>query len=223
MAPTDDPRTADGTGPSGSAPSWVDGIDLEDGTWVDVGADGRWRPSPGERVRAAVILLVVAGVLGVLALAASLGGGDGDPVAAATTTSTTTEPTTTTTTAPPDPSSLDGEPASARCSADDRSALPLRDRQASTVLVLNGTRRNGLAGATTEDLEARGYSTVVPGNAGFEPGTEVAYKLGFCAEAERLAADLGVPGADVVPFDGDTGDAVAGRARIVVTLGEDSL
>ncbi len=200
----------------------AEAIDLNDGTWVDAGPDGRWRPSAGERTRAAVILAVLFVALLTAALIASVGGDDSPDVAAATSSTTTTEATTTTTTAPPDPSSLDGEPASPRCRTDDRSALPLRDRQDSTVLVLNGTYRGGHAGDTTTQLESLGYTTVVPDNADREETTIVAYKPGFCAEAERLAADLGLPDARVEPVPAEL-PVVVGRARLVVTLGLDSL
>ncbi len=199
-----------------------DGIRLDDGTWVDAGPDGRWSPSSAERTRAAVILAVVFVALLGAALVASVDDGDVDSVAAVETTTTTTEATTTTTTEPPDPSSLDGEPASPRCRDDDRNALPLRDRQSSTVLVLNGTYRNGHAGDVTDDLEDLGYTSVVPDNAGREETTLVGYKNGFCAEAERLAVDLGLPAAAVEPASEDL-DVVVGRARLIVTLGLDSL
>lgn len=215
------------TGPedtgAGEAPEHTEGIRLDDGTWVDAGPDGRWHPSSGERARAAVILSVCLVVLLAAALVASVDDGDGDAdVAAVASTTTTTEATTTTTTEPPDPSSLDGEPASPRCQEDDRSALPMRDRPSSTVLVLNGTYRNGHAGDTTEELEELGYTSVVPDNADREEITIVAYKNGFCAEAERLALDLGLPHAIVEPAPEDL-DVVVGRARLIVTLGLDSL
>ena len=50
----------------------------------------------------------------------------------------------------------------------------------------------------------------------------MAYKPGFCAEAERLADDLGLPDARVEPVPAEL-PVVVGRARLVVTLGLDSL
>lgn len=201
-----------------------DGIVLDDGTWVDVGADGRWRPSAGERARAAAILGVLVVALLLAALVASAGGDDDhdDDVEAAATTTTTEADTTTTTEAPPDPSSIDGEAPSAQCVADDRDAQPLRDRVESIVLVLNATSRSGHAGVVTERLEAAGYSVTVPDNAGRREVTSVAYLAGYCAEAERVVADLGIPGATVEPVAQDLLSLV-GRARIVVSLGADSL
>lgn len=198
---------------------------LDDGTWVDVGADGRWRPSAGERARAAVILGVAFVALLLVALVASAGSDDDhdDDVATdVTDSSTTTVDATTTTEAPPDPSSIDGEAPSAQCVADDRDAQPLRDRRASVVLVLNATSRSGHAGVVTDRLEAAGYAVVVPDNAGRREVTSVAYLAGYCAEAERVVADLGIPTATVEPVAQDL-LTVVGRARIVVSLGADSL
>lgn len=211
-------------GDDAGQPGPDEAIRLDDGTWEDLGPDGRWRPSSGDRARAAVILTVFFVALLGAALIASVDDGDGarEEAAAEAATTTTTEPATTTTTEPPDPSSIDGEPASPRCRDDDRNALPLRDRQDSTVLVLNGTYRNGHAGDTTEALEALGYTSVVPDNAGREQVTVVAYKNGFCAEAERLAQDLRLPRA-VIERAQDDLDVVVGRARLIVTLGLDSV
>lgn len=225
----DDPMSPDPPGVAVSGAVTRDGDDtgdairLDDGSWVDAGPDGLWRPTVGERTRAAVILTVFFVFLFSLALVASVDDGDGDVEAAVRdTTTTTTEPTTTTTTEPPDPSSLDGEPASLRCRSDDRNALALRERRSSTVLVLNGTYRDGHAGATTEELEDLGYSSVVPDNADRHEETVVSYQPGFCAEAERLAEDLEIAGVVVEPVSPDL-PVVVGRARLVVTLGLDSL
>lgn len=201
------------------------GIRLDDGTWVDVGPDGRWRPSPAERIRAAVVLTVLFGVLLVLALLLSGDDGDGERELAVDRETTTTEAettTTTSTTAPPDPSSIGGEPASERCAGDDRSALPLRERNEVVVLVLNGTSRSGHAGAVTGELTALGYSAVEPGNAGRLDVTSVGFVPGWCAEGERVAQDLELPGAIVEPAPEDLPVPI-GRANTVVTLGADSL
>ncbi len=199
------------------------GIRLDDGTWVDVGPDGRWRPSAGERARAAVVLTVVFAVLLVLALALT-GGDDDDELAVdrETTTTAAEVTTTTSTTAPPDPSSLGGEPAPERCRSDDRSALPLRERNEVVVLVLNGTSRSGHAGAVTDELKALGYSAIEPGNAGRLDVTSVGFTPGWCAEGERVAQDLQLPGAVVEPAPEDL-PVPLGRANMVVTLGADSM
>lgn len=203
-----------------------DGIVLDDGTWVDVGRDGRWRPSPGERARAAVILGVFVGVLALVALVLSVGGDDEDDadVAADDRTTTTTEPeVTTTSTLPPDPSSVGGEPASISCVADDRGGAELRDRDTTAVLVLNATSRTGHAAEVVEYLEHLGYATTVPGNGGRLRTSVFAYVPGYCAEAERAAIELGLTEATLEPVDADELPVPLGRARIVARLGADSL
>jgi len=200
-----------------------DGIVLDDGTWVDVGPDGRWRPSAGERARAATILGVAFAALLLLALVLSVGDDDGDEVEVAGPTSTTeAAEETTTTEGPDDPASVGGEPPSARCVADDRDGAELRDRRASVVLVLNATDRSGHAGDVSTRLEQLGYAVTVPDNGGRREVTSVAYLAGWCAEAERVAEDLALPEATVEPVAQDLLSKV-GRARLVVSLGADSL
>jgi len=201
-----------------------DGIVLDDGTWVDVGPDGRWRPSAGERARAAVILGVGVAALVLLALVLSVGGEDDedDGVAARATSSTTEVAETTTTEAPVDPASVDGEPPSPACAADDRDGSALRERDETVVLVLNATSRSGHAGVVTQRLEDGGYAVTVPDNGGRREVTSVAFLAGWCAEAERVAQDLGLPGATIEPVAQDL-LVLVGRARVVVSLGADSL
>ena len=195
------------------------------GEWVDVGNDGRWRPSPGERARSGLILLVVIGILLVLAAVASVGdGGDDRGVASGGSTSSSSVVTTSTTvpTTILDPASLAGEPPPPGCDDDDRGAEALRERPSTSVLVLNGTARNGQAGTTTDALKQLGYSTIVPGNAGSLATTKVEYVEGFCAEAVRLVTDLDIPGAEVGPLAPDS-EVFLGRAELLVTLGRDSI
>lgn len=204
-----------------------EGIALDDGTWVDVGRDGRWHPSAAERVRAAVILGVFVGLLAVLALVLSVGDdGDGDEdLAAARDTTTTTEPPelTTTTTLPPDPSSVGGEPAPIHCVGDDRGGAELRERDTTAVLVLNATSRTGQAADVVERLEGLGYTTTVPGNAGRLSVSNFAYVPGYCAEAVRAAFELGLTEATFEPVDAESLSVPLGRARVVATVGADSL
>ena len=204
-----------------------EGIVLDDGTWVDVGRDGRWRPSAGERTRAAVILGVFVGVLALLALVLSVGGDDEEEVDLAAddeTTSTTEVEVTTTSTLPPDPSSIGGEPASISCVSDDRGGAELRDRDTTAVLVLNATRRTGHAAEVVEYLEHLGYATTVPGNGGRLASSVFGYLPGYCAEAERLAIEMGITEPTLEPVDTDEDLPVPlGRARIVLRLGADSL
>lgn len=170
-----------------------------------------------------VALAIVLGVLLLLAAFASIDDGDGDraDVASTSTTTTTTEPTTTTA-PPPAASSVDGEPPPQGCEDDDRDASPLRERDDTTVLVLNGTPKGGHAGANTDDLQELGYSTVAPDNATIRPITTVDYTDGFCAEAARLVFELGIAGATWQPLPEDS-DVFLGRAVLVLTLGRDSL
>lgn len=212
MSSNDDPGPDEASG----------GIPYDAGGWVDVDDDDHWQPSVEERARALVILLIVGGALFLAAAVASLDGGDDDRVAAQDAANTTTTGSSTTTTAPPDPASLDGEAPPEGCETDDRDANPLRGRDLSTVLVLNGTPRGGHAGASTDDLEEHGYSTMAPDNAGSHDTTLVEWLPGFCAEADRLLDDLAIPTATREPFDEDS-DVFLGRAVLVVTLGRDSL
>lgn len=202
-----------------------EGIVLDDGTWVDVGRDGRWHPSAGERIRAAVILGVAVGVLAMVALVLSVGDDDDADLASVDDTTTTTEEPvlTTTTTLPPDPSSVGGEPASIHCIGDDRGGAELRDRDTTAVLVLNATSRTGHAAAIVERLEDLGYATTVPGNAGRLRTSSFAYVDGYCAEAQRAAFELGLVDATFEPVEADDLPVPLGRARIVATVGSDSL
>ncbi len=201
-----------------------DGEQWEEGVWVDVGSDDRWRPTLEQRSRSVVVFVVLLGVLLLAAAFASIDDGDGNDSNVATATSTTTATTTpsTTTTQPPSASSIDGEPAPAGCENDDREARPLRERSESTVLVLNGTPKGGHAGQNTDELQAAGYSTMEPDNASIRPITTVDHLPGYCAEAARLVFELGIGGAtyQLIPEDSDV---FLGRAVLLLTLGRDSL
>lgn len=201
-----------------------DGEAWDDAEWVEVGPDNRWSPTLEERSRSALAIAVLVGALLLVAAFASLGDGDDDDVqdVAATSTTATTEATTTTT-EPPDPVSVDGEDPPGECVFDDRGASPLRDRSDATVVVLNGTPRGGHAGATTDDLEDLGYTSMAPGNATIRSTSSVEYLPGHCAEAFRLVDDLGVATTSVAPHDPDGPQSFVGRAVLVLTLGRDSL
>ena len=193
------------------------------GEWVDVGADGRWTPSAGERLRSLTVIVLAVGVLLILAAVASTGGGGGDEVVASTSTTTTSIVTTTTVaTTVIDGTSVDGEPPPLACVFDDRGGAALRPPNQTSVLVLNGTPRTGHAGNFTDQLRAAGYSMNVPGNASIRDRTTVQYITGHCAEAVHLLDDLGVDGAEVGPID-EGSDVFLGRAEVLVTLGRDSL
>lgn len=199
------------------------GIPWDGGVWVDADADGRWVPTRAERLRSAIILLVVVSVLSLVAAVASVGGGDDEPTAAVgTSTTTSTTIATTTSTTSIDASSVGGDAPPAPCADDDREARELRRRNDSTVMVLNGSPRNGHAGTSTDDLDDLGYSTMTPGNAKVRPFSSIEYVEGFCAEAVRLATDIGMPETEVRPVPDDP-PVVLGRAELLLTLGEDSL
>lgn len=200
-------------------------IDLDDGSWVDVGSDGRWRPTIAERVRAAVILSVTIVALLLVGLTVSLSDGtrqEDEAVATSTADSTTTEPSTTVP-SELDPSSLGGEPAPIQCVSDDREGKPLADRRLVIALVLNGTSQDGHAGGVARRLQARGYVTTEPGDTDRRETTSAAYLAGHCAEAVRLLEDVGMSDfATVQPLPNDMLPRV-GRARVVLSLGADSL
>lgn len=202
-----------------------EGIVLDDGTWVDVGRDGRWHPSAGERARAAVVLGVFVAVLAVLALLLSVGDDPDEVDTAATTTSTAAVvvETTTTTAAPVDPFSVGGEPTSVNCVSDDRGGAPLRAKDSTAVLVLNATSRTGHGAVVAERIEALGYPTTVPGNGGRNTTSVFGYVAGYCAEAVRLAFELGLGEATFEPVEVDRLPVPLGRARIVATVGADTV
>lgn len=199
------------------------GVPWDGGAWVDADPHGRWRPTRTERLRSAVVLVVFFSILGLVAAIASVGGeGDDEPVSAATTSSTTTSVVTTTSTTAINANSVGGEAPPPACADDDREGRELRDPGNTTVMVLNGTPRNGHAGRNTDELKDQDYSTVAPGNARVRPFTSIEYVAGFCAEGVRLAADIGLPDAEVRPMPDDP-PVVLGRAELLLTLGEDSL
>ena len=195
--------------------------DWDTGEWVDVGPDGRWRPSMSDRARSLVILAAALGVLLVLAAVLSVGDADDEEEVVATTTSSTTVPDTAST-ALPDPTSVGGDPPPEECAFDDRDGAPLRDRSETGVLVRNGTPRGGHAGEVTERLRSLGYTPLEPGNAPVQETTTIVYRPGSCAEAIQLMADLAVEGAQFEALPPEN-DAVLGLAHVLVTLGRDSL
>ncbi len=196
------------------------------GEWVDVGRDGLWHPSGGERLRALLVLVGAVGLLLAIAALASVGDDDDDDLVTGPTSTTEPEVVTTTSIVPTttlDPASLAGEPPPAVCEPDiGREGAALRDQPDVVVLVLNGTSRSGHAGAFTDDIDGLGYDTIVPANASRLEVTTIEYLPGFCAEAVRLLFELGVDGAEVQPLAPDS-DVFLGRATLLVTLGADSL
>jgi hypothetical protein len=155
--------------------------------------------------------IVIVGVLlyGGLSLIAALGS-DGDPDAASTTVlaeTTSTEPSTTATTALATTTTTVVEETTT-------TAVVVRPPSSVTVLVLNSTRRAGIAGSLTTTLGNAGYQTLQASN--YEPLLEqsrVWYLGDFAPEAADLGADW-VSDAIIEPYEGpDLG------ADIVVVLG----
>ncbi len=196
------------------------------GEWVDVGANGRWRPTIGQRLRATIILGLLLGGLLTLAAVASVDDGDNEraidnaedsaPPDSSETTGPADAPTTTL-----DPASLAGEPVSADCAADDRRAQAFRPPPETGVLVLNGSPSSGQGALFTDALDEVGYSMSVPANASIRDRTVVEYTTGFCVEAFFVAASLGLGDVAVAALDPES-DVFLGRAEILVTLGRDS-
>ena len=198
-------------------------VDWDGGEWVDVGPDGRWSPSLGERFRALTVLGVSFGVLLVVAVLLSVGGGDeGEDVAAATTTTDGSPATASTTTEPIDPTSIAGEAPPEPCIFDDRQSLALRAPADVVVKVLNGTPKGGLAGDVSRELGTLGYETTEPGNAGRIAVTRIDYRAGYCAEAFRMITDLGVPSTALYAMEPGS-EAALSRSDLLITLGRDSL
>ena len=198
-------------------------VEWDGGEWVDVGPDGRWRPSVGERFRALTVLGVFFGILLVLGVLLSIGGDDDEDDVTASTTTTDGSPTTaSTTTEPIDPTSVAGEDPPEPCIFDDRQSMALRPPADVVVKVLNGTPKGGFAGDVTRRLAGLGYESVEPGNAGRIAVTRIDYRVGYCAEAFRMITDLGVPTTALYAMEPGS-DAALSRSDLLITLGRDSL
>ena len=91
-----------------------------------------------------------------------------------------------------------------------------------TVLVANGSEVDGAAGAQSNALEALGYVTADPTNAENVPNTVVYYTPGFQAEAEELAAQIGVDPASVAALPTPAPVPDMQLANILVVLGPDT-
>jgi LytR cell envelope-related transcriptional attenuator len=91
-------------------------------------------------------------------------------------------------------------------------------RSQTSVIVLNGSGRNGAAAAEARVLKARGYMVASVGNASRMDYTHtlVMYRPGYGSEGARLARDLHI--SVVSPLDGMRVSRLAG-AHLVVILG----
>ena len=94
---------------------------------------------------------------------------------------------------------------------------PRLARTETKVLVLNGNGITGAAAAESDSLLARGYKISATGNTAHTYGQSVVlYRPGRLPEANRLAADEGIP--LVGPLDGITTRQLHG-AHLVIVLG----
>lgn len=147
----------------------------------------------------ALVLLVVAVVVGILCLQVGARPPAATTTAAGATTSTTSPPgsttTTSTTVAPPNP--------------------------AVKVLVANGGAVNGAAGYFTSKLHAAGWTTLTATNATPVTASGVYYATGQQASAARIASSLGLPTTAVHPIA--TAPTVAGDTGVgvLVVVGPD--
>jgi hypothetical protein len=152
------------------------------------------------------LLIGVAVVLGIVLLAQSFKEG-GSPVSAGGTTTTTVKRTETSTTATTVPQPHD--PATVK------------------VLVLNGSGKSGIAKAGADQLKAANYTTLDPANAtsGAPIPTSVVYfTAGYDADAQQIAAKLGLPPTAAQPLPSPPPPAVGDPkdANVVVLIGVDA-
>jgi hypothetical protein len=98
-------------------------------------------------------------------------------------------------------------------------ALPKLDRGETSVIVLNGNGRNGVAHAEADRVRGLGYLIGSVGNAPRNdfPHSFVMYRPGYKPEAKRLAKDLGI--GRVTPLDGLTQRDLLG-AHLAYVIGE---
>lgn len=106
-----------------------------------------------------------------------------------------------------------GEPAAASQQA------PLRHRYATSVLVLNGNGRSGVAGTLADRLLARGYRETYAADAQVKSYARsvILFRRGWGGEAERLAKDAKIRA--VAPLDGRL-PAGSSRYPLVAVLGK---
>jgi hypothetical protein len=90
------------------------------------------------------------------------------------------------------------------------------------VLVANGSGTSGLAGGTSNELQAAGWDVLPPVNAtSTVPDTTVYYAAGSKAPATSIATQLHLPATSVQPLTTSTPVATVGTADVVVVLGTD--
>lgn len=89
------------------------------------------------------------------------------------------------------------------------------------VLVANGARRVGVAGAGTAVLAEAGYDTLDPKNGPTMDDSIVYYISGFAADAVVVAETLGLDPTAIEPMPSDPGVELA-DAKVIVILGINS-
>ncbi|MEY2459027.1 MAG: LytR cell envelope-related transcriptional attenuator [Acidimicrobiaceae bacterium] len=94
------------------------------------------------------------------------------------------------------------------------------------VLILNGSGKSGVAKAAKDQLAAANYTVLEPGNAkgGTVTASIVYFVPGYDADAQTIAAKLGLPASAAQPLPNPVPDSVADAqgANIVVIIGTDA-
>jgi hypothetical protein len=94
------------------------------------------------------------------------------------------------------------------------------------VLILNGSGKSGVAKAAKDQLAAANYTVLEPGNAkgGTITASIVYFVPGYDADAQTIAAKLGLPASAAQPLPNPVPDTVADAqgANIVVIIGTDA-
>lgn len=94
------------------------------------------------------------------------------------------------------------------------------------VLILNGSGKSGVAKAAKDQLAAANYTVLEPGNAqgGTITASIVYFVPGYDADAQTIAAKLGLPASAVQPLPSPLPAAIADAqgANIVVIIGTDA-
>jgi hypothetical protein len=122
-------------------------------------------------------------------------------------------------------SSDDGGSGSDDSAPDDSSVGSPLSPSEINVIVANGAGVEGAAATISAQLTELGYTPLEPTNTTVEasatPLDSVYYAVSpnTQAQAEQVAADLGLPEASVLPFDPATAPAQMGLAQVLVVLG----
>ncbi|MFN8017209.1 MAG: LytR C-terminal domain-containing protein [Acidimicrobiales bacterium] len=166
------------------------------------------RPAGRDSNARGLVVILVAVVVGVLLLS-QIGKGSGSSA------KTTSKPPSTT--APLDSSETTEATTTTSEASTDRSPSEVK------VTVLNGSGKPGAAAATSDQLDAAGYTMGTPGNAPTTtPQTTIYYADGYKADAVQVATTLGKGTDSVKPLGDASLGTAAGDANVVVVLGADT-